>query len=94
MAFMATRISIDKRGRVVLPKSIREQLRVQGGDDFLAEVGNDRVILCPIRKEALLKKEFGIWVYQGGPSGLSSVELIDAERAKRLRDQLGQGSSF
>jgi hypothetical protein len=46
--------------------------------------------LRPIRSEALLKKEYGIWVYQGEPSGIFIPDLIDAEREKRIRELIGQ----
>jgi AbrB family looped-hinge helix DNA binding protein len=85
---MATRISIDKAGRVVLPKALREKMRVEAGDDLLAEAEGDRITLRPIRPEALLKKELGIWVYQGESSSLSIPDLIEAEREKRVREFL------
>jgi len=88
MPFMATKISIDKAGRVVLPKSLREKMRVEAGDELLAEAEGDRITLRPIRQEALLKKELGIWVYQGESSSTSIPELIDAEREKRVRELL------
>jgi hypothetical protein len=34
--------------------------------------------------KALLKKERGVWVYQGEPTESSVVALIDRERKKRL----------
>jgi AbrB family looped-hinge helix DNA binding protein len=83
---MATKISVDKAGRVVLPKSLREKMRVEAGDDLLIEAEGDRITLRPIRREALLKKELGIWVYQGEPSDTSTPDLIDAEREKRIRE--------
>jgi len=90
---MATKISVDKAGRVVLPKSLvvlpkslREKMRVEAGDDLLIEAEGDRITLRPIRREALLKKELGIWVYQGEPSDTSIPDLIDAEREKRIRE--------
>jgi AbrB family looped-hinge helix DNA binding protein len=88
MAYMSTRISIDKAGRVVLPKSLREKMRVEAGDELLVEAEGDRITLRPIRQEALLKKELGIWVYQGESSSTSIPELIDAEREKRVRELL------
>jgi AbrB family looped-hinge helix DNA binding protein len=88
MLLMATRISIDKAGRVVLPKALREKMRVEAGDDLLAEAEGDRITLRPIRPEALLKKELGIWVYQGESSSLSIPDLIEAEREKRVREFL------
>lgn len=83
---MATKISIDKAGRVLLPKSLREKMRVEAGDDLLVEAEGDRITLRPVRQEALLKKEYGIWVYQGEPSDASIPDLIDAEREKRSRE--------
>jgi AbrB family looped-hinge helix DNA binding protein len=88
MPFMATRISIDKAGRVVLPKALREQMHVDAGDDLLVEAEGDRITLRPIRQEALLKKELGVWVYQGEASSRSIPELIEAEREKRVREFL------
>jgi AbrB family looped-hinge helix DNA binding protein len=66
MASMAVKISIDKKGRILIPKSLREKMRVEVGDDLLIETEGDRITLRPVRQEALLKKEYGIWVYQGG----------------------------
>jgi AbrB family looped-hinge helix DNA binding protein len=59
---MATRISIDKRGRIVLPKPIGEKLDLEAGDELLAEAEHDSIVLCPARPKTLLKKEYGIWV--------------------------------
>ncbi len=85
---MTTKISVDKAGRVVLPKTLREKLRLEAGDDLLVESEGDRITLRPLRQEAPLKKEHGIWVYQGAPSNASIPDLIDAEREKRIREIL------
>jgi AbrB family looped-hinge helix DNA binding protein len=83
---MPTKVSIDRAGRLVLPKSLRDAMRLGPGDDLLVESEGDRITLRPIRPEALLKKELGIWVYQGESSELSIPKLIDEEREKRLRE--------
>jgi AbrB family looped-hinge helix DNA binding protein len=88
MPFMTSKITIDKAGRVVLPKSFRETMRVEAGDELLIEAEGDRITLRPLRPEALLKKELGIWVYQGESSSLSIPDLIDAEREVRARELL------
>ena len=85
---MAAKTNIDKKGRVALPKSLMEKIGLKPGDALLATSEGDCVTLRPIRQRVLLKKEFGIWVYQGESSNISSVELIDAQRAKRLREIL------
>ena len=85
---MTNRISIDKAGRVVLPKAVREKMRVEAGDDLLVEAEGDRITLRPVRQEALLKKELGIWVYKGESSSISIAEFIEAEREKRVKELL------
>jgi AbrB family looped-hinge helix DNA binding protein len=86
---MPTKVSIDKAGRLVLPKALREEMHLGPGDDLLVENEGDRITLRPVRPDALLKKEHGIWVYQGETSDLSIPKLIDEEREKRLREIAG-----
>src|ERR1035438_847652 len=45
----------------------------------------DQITLRPLCPEALLKKERGVWVYQGEATQVSIPDLIDRERRKRLR---------
>ena len=89
MGFVGTKVSLDRAGRLVLPKSLREEMRLSPGDDLLVENEGDRITLRPVRPEALLKKEQGVWVYQGESSNASIPKLIDEEREKRLREFAG-----
>ena len=81
-------ISLDKAGRVVLPKDLRDKLQLEAGDELLVEETGEHIILRPVRAQATLKKECGVWVYQGErgaePSNESLPDLIDAVREKRL----------
>src|SRR5262249_13222625 len=86
-------ITIDKAGRVVLPKAIRDQMKLRPGDSLDLESESDIITLRPVRPKQMLKKEYGIWVYQGERSNESIVDLIDSEREKRLRDLMGWRSS-
>ena len=83
---MATRIVIDKAGRLVIPKPLRDELKLSPGDELEVECDGDRITLCAVRPQVLLKKEMGVWVYQGRPTNASVTELIDREREKRLLD--------
>ena len=89
MAAMKT-ISLDKAGRVVLPKDVRDKLRLEAGDELLVEQADQQILLRPVRTQATLKKERGVWVYQGGKSANqlteSLQEEIDAVRAERIRE--------
>ena len=83
-------ISLDKAGRVVLPKDLRDKLRLEAGDELLVEETGEQIILRPVRAQPTLKKERGVWVYQGQreaeQSNESLPDLIDAAREKRLRE--------
>lgn len=83
---MTTKVSVDKAGRVVLPKPLRDKMQLAPGDELVIESEGERITLRPIRPQASLKKEHGVWVYQGEPSGASIPELIAQEREKRLRE--------
>jgi len=83
---MPTKVSLDRAGRVVLPKFLREQMHLVPGDDLLVENEGDRITLKPVRAEALLKKEHGVWVYEGESSDVSIPILFDEEWYEHLRE--------
>ena len=86
-------ITLDKAGRVVLPKSVRDALRVGPGDSLEIESADDRIVLSPVRVRPGLQKEHGVWVYRSGtPSNASIPDLIEKQRAQRAREVLGDES--
>jgi AbrB family looped-hinge helix DNA binding protein len=86
---MAKNLSLDRAGRVVLPKALRDSLGLEPGDHLTVESNGDRITLRPVRLQATLMKEHGIWVYQGEASDQSIPDLIDRERDQRIREQSG-----
>lgn len=88
MPLMTAKITVDKAGRIVLPKPLRDQMRLRPGDTLELESEGERITLRPVRKQATLRKERGVWVYQGEPADDSIPELIDREREKRLRETI------
>jgi AbrB family looped-hinge helix DNA binding protein len=80
------KVSLDKAGRVVLPKALRDRMRLEPGDNLLVESEGERITLRPVRPQTTLKKEHGIWVYQGEPANESIPDLIERERERRIRE--------
>ncbi len=64
---MATKITVGKKDRIVLPKSLLEKLDVKPGDTLLAESEYDCITLRPARQKALLKKNSASGCTKGNP---------------------------
>jgi AbrB family looped-hinge helix DNA binding protein len=86
---VTTKLTLDKAGRIVLPKPLRDQMCLGPGDILQLESEGERITLRPVRPNATLKRERGIWVYQGEPTDTSIPDLLDREREKRVRESRG-----
>lgn len=82
---MAKRITLDKAGRIVIPKPIPDALQLASGDAMEVDATDDGISLRPVRTPPLLVKEEGIWVYRTGSplADMSLSDLIDQEREER-----------
>ena len=50
---MAVKVEVRKKGRIIIPKSIRELVGIKEGDVLTLTVENGRVVLEPERKVSL-----------------------------------------
>src|SRR2546430_15617475 len=66
MALMVTTLTLDKTGRLVLPKPVRDELQLRPGDSLELESSEERIVLRPARGNARMRKKQGIWVLHGG----------------------------
>lgn len=78
--FMNMKVTLDKAGRVVIPKRLRDALRLTPGDSLTLESNGNEVTLRPVRSGAALHKERGIWVFRGG------AKLTAAETDRALQE--------
>jgi AbrB family looped-hinge helix DNA binding protein len=84
---MNARVTIDKAGRLVLPKGIRQALRIGAGDVLDVTSDEDRIVLSAVRIPPGLSKERGVWVYRSGQHVDCSIpELIDRQRTSRIKE--------
>ena len=63
---MTAKLTLDKAGRVVIPKRVRDRLHMSAGDSFSLESADDKIVLKPVREESRMFKKDGIWVIQTG----------------------------
>jgi AbrB family looped-hinge helix DNA binding protein len=90
---MNNHLIIDKAGRIVIPKPLREQLHLEPGDALEVETAGEQITLRPVRGMAPLRKEHGVWVFHTGQSLSASAteEMLEAIREERDNTNLGKG---
>ncbi len=42
---MAVRVRVDEKGRITLPKSLREVLNIMPGDELVLDVKGDKIVI-------------------------------------------------
>jgi AbrB family looped-hinge helix DNA binding protein len=86
---MTGRLTLDKAGRIVLPKPLRDELRLEAGDTLEVESSGDEITLRPTRGNAQLRKKHGIWVYRSGePLSQETVDKTVQEVRQEREDQI------
>lgn len=85
-------MALDKAGRIVIPKPVRDELQIGPGDALQLEAEGERITLRPVRGAMPLRKERGIWVYRTGQPLSASVtdDTLRKVREERDRQNLGK----
>jgi AbrB family looped-hinge helix DNA binding protein len=81
-------VPIDKAGRVVLPKEVREQLALNPGDLLKVSIQGNELTLRPQKGKAGLVKRGRALVFSVGTNDVLSPEVVDAliEQGRAERD--------
>jgi len=89
---MNARLIIDKAGRVVIPKPLREELHLEPGDALEMEHMGEEITLRPVRGTSPLRKEHGVWVFYTGQALHASAtdDMLDQIRLERDLMNLGK----
>ena len=87
-------ITIDKAGRLVLPKPIRDRFNLVCGTELEVELEADGVRLRVVNGGASLRPKHGLLVHHGSSVvHLDVAEFIRGERESRAQ-QLGAAASI
>ena len=89
---MTGRVILDRAGRVVLPKALRDELNLGPGDTLDLTVQGDEVTLRPRRCAAPLQRERGVWVFRTGQplTAEETEETLRNIRAQRQRQNAAE----
>jgi AbrB family looped-hinge helix DNA binding protein len=82
---MSATVVLDKTGRIVLPKAVRDELRLEPGDALELNSTGDTVSLKRVRSTTPLRKERGVWVFLAGTrlSAETSGKVLASVRERR-----------
>lgn len=91
---MPTKLKLDKAGRLVLPKPLRDELQLAPGDALEVTTAGEEITLRLVRGNAPLHKKRGIWVYRTGDP-LPELDVGKTLRqVRRERDEENLGKSW
>ena len=76
---------VDKFGRIVIPKKIRNEHNLEPGTQVRIEEKDDVIILIPVRGEHSLQSKDGVLVYTGVAMGDIGEAVSRKHREKRAR---------
>jgi AbrB family looped-hinge helix DNA binding protein len=88
---MKAQLKIDKAGRVIIPKPLRDRMGLVPGDAFEVVGTDEKIVLRPIREAPTMFKKDGMWVIKTGkPLTLEDVNsVVQSVREERHRQILG-----
>jgi AbrB family looped-hinge helix DNA binding protein len=83
-------VKIDKAGRIVLPKPVRDRFRLRQGSDLEIEERPEGLLLKPVDQQPSMVQKNGVWVHLGKlPKGFDWDTLVDDVREERIKDLSG-----
>jgi AbrB family looped-hinge helix DNA binding protein len=90
---MITTLTMDKAGRVVLPKPVRDEMQLSAGDSLELESSEDGIILRPARGNGRMYKKRGVWVLHSGAPLPADVVQKTLRQVRREREDRFLGKS-
>jgi AbrB family looped-hinge helix DNA binding protein len=79
-------LKIDKAGRVILPKPVRDRLGLRAGSDIEIEETPDGLVLKPLHHRSAMVRKGRFLVHNGEiPAGYDIVKAVEDEREDRSR---------
>jgi len=85
---MTITTTIDKAGRVVIPKAVRDELGLEPGGSVEIAIDGEQVTMRAVRTTSRLRKKQGVWVFHTGepmPENLAKDVIREIRDERDLR---------
>ena len=83
-------IHVDSAGRIVLPKQIRDRLRIHSGGTLSLEESAEGILLRPLRRRASLILKRGLLLHTGeAAKGYDWSRIVEDHREEHIQDVSG-----
>ena len=83
-------VRIDKAGRVIPPKPVRDRLGLHAGSELEIQETPGGVVLKPVDRTPSLVRKGTFWVHTGEiPPGYDILKAINEHREERMRKAWG-----
>ena len=80
-------VKIDRAGRIVLPKAVRDRLQLRPGVDLELHESREGILLRPVGQAASMVQRDGMWVHLGkAPRGFDWNHIVEDTRNERIKD--------
>jgi len=77
--------TLDKFGRIIIPKQIRDHLGLKAGEILQVEELENKVLLKPVKEESSLRVKEGLIVFSGTSIG-DVAETVRTLRTERINE--------
>jgi len=84
------KLKVDRTGRIVLPKRIRDRLHLHPGAELNLQEGPEGLVLRPVGQRASLIEKGGVLIHLGqAPRSFDWDRVVEDHREERLHDVAG-----
>jgi len=76
--------TIDKFGRVVIPKPLRDELHLAPGSSLTVEHWKSEIVLKPVEDTPSVVRKDGFLIFMGEPTGDLEAAVDEIRKARAL----------
>jgi len=87
------KLTIDKFGRIVIPKNIRDDFGIQPGNNLMIKESREGFFITPVKEKELITEEDGFLIITPS-SDINFENLIKDLRDGRIKKVIGNEDSF